>query len=148
MISADTNIFVYALDGRDTVKQAIAQSVLGGMDGAGAIVGLQVIGELQNALRKRLRAPPWKAYEAARDLLARFPSFAFDAGAVEQALGEATVGRLSYWDALLLAGAEAAGVTVMISEDMGDRRVYRGLEIVSPFGDEGVSPRVRDLLSL
>jgi predicted nucleic acid-binding protein len=148
VISTDTNVFVYASDPRDPVKRAAADAIVEALGQVDSVVGLQVIGELQNALRRRVRTPPWVAYQAARNLLMRFQTFGYDERAVELALGEAIIGRLSYWDALLLSAADAAGVTVMLSEDMGDGLVYRGLEVVNPFGASGPSDRVRQLLSL
>jgi predicted nucleic acid-binding protein len=148
VISSDTNVFVYASDPRDPVKRDAADAIVEALGRADSVVGLQVIGELQNALRRRVRTPPSVAYQAARNLLMRFQTFAYDERAVELALGEAIIGRLSYWDALLLAAADAAGVTVMLSEDMGDGLVYRGLEVVNPFGPHGPSDRARRLLSL
>jgi|HubBroStandDraft_5_1064220.scaffolds.fasta_scaffold74414_3 predicted nucleic acid-binding protein len=148
MISGDTNLFVYAADPRDAIKHAIARSVVQAMGRSPSAVGLQVVGELQNVLRRRLRAPSWRAYQFARNVLIQFPAFAYDERAVELALDEAISGRLSYWDGLLLAAADAAGVKTMISEDMGDGRVFRGLEVVNPFGPDGPSDRVRQLLGL
>jgi predicted nucleic acid-binding protein len=60
----------------------------------------------------------------------------------------AIVGRLGYRDALLLAAASAAGVEVMISEDMADGLEFRGLRVVNPFGPDGPSQRVRELLGI
>jgi predicted nucleic acid-binding protein len=148
MISCDTNVFVYASDPRDPVKRAAADNIVEGLGRADCAIGLQVISELQNALRRRVRTPSQVAFEAARDLLSRFQSFAYDERAVELALGEATRGRLSYWDALLLAAADAAGVTVMLSEDMGDGLIFGGLEVINPFSASGTSERVRELLAL
>ncbi|HZZ90037.1 MAG TPA: PIN domain-containing protein [Caulobacteraceae bacterium] len=149
MISADTNLFVYASDRRDPGKYAVASTIVDALGSVDAAIGLQVIGELQNALRRRVRIAPHVAYYAARDLLSRFATFAYDERAVELALGEASLGRLSYWDALLLAAADAAGVTAMISEDMRDGLVFGGLEVVNPFSrDSGPSDRVRQLLAL
>ena len=148
MISSDTNVFVYASDPRDPFKRAVADAIVDAMGRTDAAIGLQVIGELQNALRRRVRTPPWVAYQAAHNLLLRFQTFAYDERAVELALGEAIVGRLSYWDALLLSAADAAGVSIMLSEDMQDGMVYRGLEIVNPFGPNGPSDRARQLLGL
>jgi predicted nucleic acid-binding protein len=148
MISSDTNVFVYASDPRDPVKRATADAIVDALGRVDSALGLQVVGELQNALRRRVRTPPLVAYRAARDLLKRFQTFAYDERAVELALAEATVGRLSYWDALLLAAADAAGVTVMLSEDMADGLVFGALEVVNPFGPDGPSARVRSLLAL
>ena len=38
-------------------------------------LALQVIGETQNVLRRKLRQPPWQAAQNARNLLTTFPSF-------------------------------------------------------------------------
>ena len=148
MISADTNVFVYAVDEREPAKRRIASTVLRALEPATTLVGLQVVGEYQNALRKRLRVAPGVAYETARSLLDRFPSFAYDEAAVEIALGQALLGRLSYWDALLLAAADRVGVRVMVSEDMADGLRFGGVEVINPFGSDGPSARIRDMLAL
>ena len=148
MISGDTNLFVYAMDSRDPRKHDIAKSIVGAMGRASSIVGLQVVGELQNVLRRRLKTPPVTAYQYARSLLVQFPAFAYDERAAGIAFDEASAGRLSYWDALLLSAADQAGVKTMISEDMSDGLLFRGLEVINPFGPTGPSDRVRQLLGL
>ncbi len=148
MISADTNLFVYAVDGREPAKQAIARSVISALAGVNAVVGLQVIGELQNALRRRLKLPVWHANQTARNVLVQFGSFAYDQTAVEIALAQSAAGKMSYWDALLVAAADAVGVTSLISEDMTDGLVYGGLEVINPFAPDGPSARVRQILAL
>jgi predicted nucleic acid-binding protein len=148
MISADTNLFVYLWDLRDPTKNKTAQAVVEALSGRRSIVGLQVVGEYQNALHRRLRLPVWVAAQSARNVLTEFSTFAYDEASVETALVEASAGRLSYWDALLLAAADSAGVKTMISEDMGDGLIFRGLEVVNPFGPNGPSDRVRLLLGL
>jgi predicted nucleic acid-binding protein len=148
MISADTNLFVYAYDSRNLTKQSTARLVVDALGGRDASVGLQVVGEVQNALRKRLRAPPQVAYQLASDLLTRFVSFAYDERAVGAAIAEASAGRLNYWDALLLAAANGAGVRTMLSEDMSDGLIFGGLEVINPFGPDGPTERVCELLAL
>ena len=148
MISCDTNLFVYAHDNRDLTKQSTARLVLGALAHRETAVGLQVVGEVQNALRKRLKTPDRIAYGLASDLLVDFASFAYDERAVGTAIAEALAGRLSYWDALLLAAADQAGVRTMLSEDMLDGLTFGGLEVINPFGAAGPSERVRELLAL
>jgi predicted nucleic acid-binding protein len=148
MISCDTNLIIYAHDNRDLIKQSTAKGVLAALSGRGAVVGLQVVGEVQNALRRRLRTPASVAYRVAADLLAEFGSFAYDERAVEVALAEAGAGRLNYWDALLLAAADAVGVRTMVSEDMADGFRLGQLEVVNPFGAGGASERLRERLTL
>ena len=148
MISADTNVFVYAHDERDALRRAVADAVLERLPSVGAWVGLQVVGELQNALRRRLRLPAAASLVAAERLLACYPTFAHDERAVARALTEAKAGRLSYWDALLLSGADAVGVRVMLSEGMADGLVFGGVEVINPFGRRGLSRRARQALGL
>jgi len=148
MISADTNLFVYAYDSRNLTKQSTARVVLDALAGQEATIGLQVVGEVQSALRKRLKAPAQVAYQLASDLLTRFVSFAYDERAVRVAIAEASAGRLNYWDAVLLAAANEAGVRTMLSEDMSDGLIFGGLKVVNPFGPDGPTDRVCELLAL
>ena len=149
MISADTNILVYAVDDREKEgRQPVARAVVLRLTALQQPIALQVVGELQNVLRRRLKLPPHLAMQQARNIYATFPNFAYDAGCVEIALGLAAAGRFSYWDALLLAACARAGVTSLLSEDMQDGSVFQGVQIVNPFSPQGLSPRARELLRL
>jgi predicted nucleic acid-binding protein len=148
MISCDTNLFVYAHDNRELNKQPTARLILGALAHREAAIGLQVVGEVQNALVKRLKTPAQVAYRVASDLLQEFDSFAYDERAVGVALAEASAGRLNYWDALLLAAADQAGVKTMLSEDMSDGLSFHGLEVINPFSAAGPSERVLQVLQL
>jgi len=149
MISIDTNVLVYAADDDEPAKQSTAKTVLIGISAVKAVLGLQVIGELQNVLRRKLRQPPWTAAQNARNLLHAFESFPSTETAAEEALTLMAAGRLSYWDALLLVSAREAGVTILLSEDMQDGLRLGSIEVVNPFGaDGGPSARVSELLRL
>jgi predicted nucleic acid-binding protein len=148
MISADTNLFVYMWDLRDPAKNTTARTVVEAMSRHPSAIGLQVVGEFQNALRRRLRLPIAVAAQSARNVLTEFSTFAYDEASVEAALAEASAGRMSYWDALLLAAADRAGVETMLSEDMSDGLTFGGLQVVNPFGADGPSERVRRVLQL
>lgn len=143
----DTNVFVYALDARDPLKQRIAVELLSALHGRGGRVALQSIGELYSALTRRLGRAPWEAAQAARNALASFDAYGATESAVETALAEAMTGRFSYWDALLLAAAHSAGCDICFSEDMKDGARLGNVEIVSPFGASGLSDRARSVLS-
>jgi len=53
--------------------------------------------------------------------------------AVGTALGDASAGRASYWDALLVATASEAGCTIILSEDMADGADLGNVRIHNPF---------------
>ena len=146
MITADTNIFVYTLDPRDPLKQAVAKEVVARARRGRSPVALQVVGEFQNVLRRKLRFPPAEAAISARDVLTSFDIFLASTSAADAALTEMVFGRLSYWDTLMLVSAAEAGCTAMLSEDMQDGAVLHGVEIVNPFDMDGMSPRAAERL--
>ena len=148
MITADTNIFVYTVDPRDPAKQATARTVVARMRTARTQVALQVVGEFQNVVRRKLKLQRGDAAISAMDILTGFQVFPATRSAARTALMEMAAGRLSYWDALMLASAAEAGCTAMLSEDMQDGATIFGLKIINPFAPTGVSDRAAKLLGL
>ena len=149
MITADSNVFVYLWDKDQPEKMAIAQRVTTAMAAArGATIGLQVIGEVQNVLRRKLKQPPWEAAQNARNILTTFDTFRPSEINAIEALTLMSTGRMAYWDALLVAAARDAGCTVFLTEDLSDGMRHGSMEIVNPFGSDGPSPRVQQILAL
>jgi predicted nucleic acid-binding protein len=146
IVSVDTNVFVYAADDDEPDKQKIARDALARLATRGAPVGLQVIGELQNALRRGLGMPNHLASQQARNIFTAFGSFPYDAACVDQALAQSAAGRLSYWDALLLSACDRAGIQALLSEDMQDGFVLGRVEVINPFGPLGLTDRARAVL--
>ncbi len=139
IVSADTNVFVYALDDRDRLKQDISREVIAILARQDQPIALQVVGEVQNALRRRLKMPAHLAAQQARNVFVSFPSFAYDAACVDLALAYAGAGRFGYWDGLLLAACGRAGVQALLSEDMQDGQAVGGVQIINPFGPDGLT---------
>lgn len=147
MITADTNVFIYLWDARDALKMGVAEEVVRGMASARSAVGLQVVGEVQNVLRRKFKSPGWEAAQRARNLLTAFEVFSASRVNVEESLSLMAAGRNQYWDALLLTAARDAGCTVIFTEDMADGSKFGPLEIVNPFGVDGLSGRAREILN-
>jgi predicted nucleic acid-binding protein len=145
-VSLDTNVFVYAADDDEPAKQRVARELLGRLASRDAPVALQVVGEVQNALRRALGMPVHLASQQARNIFTAFGSFPYDAACVDQALAQSAAGRLSYWDALLLAACDRAGVEVLLSEDMQDGFVFGRVQVINPFGPAGLTDRARAVL--
>jgi predicted nucleic acid-binding protein len=148
MITCDTNVLVYMHDDRDAEKQRQAFAVFKGLIAAEARLGLQVIGEFQNVLRRKLRQPPADAAQNTRNLLVAFQTFLPSEVAAEAALTQMAAGRAGYWDALLAASAAESGCRAMLSEDLQDGAVFNGVEIVNPFGVADISNRAKELLNI
>jgi predicted nucleic acid-binding protein len=56
-----------------------------------------------------------------------------DATLLERAWRAQDQFRLSWWDALILAAAQEAGCTALVTEDLQDGRSYGGVTVVNPF---------------
>ncbi|MFC5343087.1 PIN domain-containing protein [Brevundimonas staleyi] len=147
MITLDTNIFIYALDDRFPAKQAVAAEVVRHAARLDAPICLQVVGEAQNVARRKLKMPGFVAAQIGRNILGQFATFSPSVEDAEIALGQLAAGRLSYWDAILLACAQRAGCTALLSEDLQDGARILGIEIVNPFDGDEMSERARALLS-
>ena len=147
MITADSNVFVYLYDDRQPEKRETAEVVVRALAERRTALALQVVGEVQNVLRRKFKVPTWKAAQVGYNLLQTFETFAYSRDAVDRALGQLSASHYSYWDALLLASADEAGCTTLLSEDMKDGGRLGGVLIVNPFApDGGLSPRARELL--
>jgi predicted nucleic acid-binding protein len=129
----DTNVLVYALGGQDPRKQARALEVLEGLrrDGQG-VISTQVLQGLANTALRKLGLPALLVREAllALDWLDVKPvqrAFVHDALEIVGTVG------LSFWDALIVATAEASRCRRLLTEDMSAGQRIRGLTIVNPF---------------
>lgn len=148
MVTLDTNILIYSVDDRDVTKQRVSRLIVASVASGSGRIGFQVCGEFYAAATRRLKRSPWDAAQTARNFATAFDLFAPTFSSLERALGEAATGRFSFWDANLLAAAEAAGCTHMISEDMADGARLGRIEVVAAFGPSGVSDRARALLHI
>lgn len=147
MLSLDTNIFVYSVDSASAVKQALARKIAQEARAKGACIGLQVCGEFYAVASRKMGRSSWEAAQAARNLMQAFSTFEANRASLESALSEAAAGRFSYWDALLLASAEQAGCTYMISEDMADGSRLGSIQVVHPFAGQSLSRRTEAVLA-
>ncbi|MEM0985317.1 MAG: PIN domain-containing protein [Pseudomonadota bacterium] len=148
MIAVDTNTIVYAVDKRDPTKNvtsAVLMADLAVRDDV--VIPLQVLGELSNALRRRVKVPGEIVSELVSMHLQNFHSFQYNAEDVLVGNELANRGVSSFWDGVLLASCERFGCKVLISEDMNDGFMFGALEIVSPFAGAGArSPRLAEVL--
>ena len=93
--------------------------------------------------------PSVDAAAQAADWLELFPTVAASAAAIRAALADAATGRVSYWDALLVATAAEAGCRIVLTEDMSDGSALGGLRIHNPFAASGgLTGMTRRLLGL
>jgi predicted nucleic acid-binding protein len=138
MNAVDTNVFVYALDADEPVKQAKALDLFQRltMAGGSTVLPWQVAAELLSNLRKRESAGRITATEVEsrfRKFFVMFPLAIPSTQVFSTYFGLYSRFSLSHWDSMLLAACKEAGVTTLYSEDMDAGTDYDGLRIVNPF---------------
>lgn len=79
---------------------------------------------------------PLSAEEAEQviDLLGILPVVEIDLKLVRRALSTHKESQISYWDSLIVAAAERAGCTKILSEDLNAGQIYQGVRVEDPFG--------------
>ena len=129
----DTNVLVYANDPADRRKQHIARETL--LEHAGTLVlSAQVLSEFYSVVTRKFS--PLLGLEEARtivDDLRRFPIVVIDEQLVLAAIAISANAMLSYWDALILSAARAAGCDAVLTEDLSHGSTIAGVRIENPF---------------
>ena len=131
----DTNVLVYLFDADDLAKQRRVQELLSNRElRAQLILSTQVLQEFYVSVTRKLGTPldPEAAFQAVQDLAA-FPVVQIDPPLILLAIQRSRKAKVSFWDALILEAALAAGATLLYSEDFQDGAVFGGLRIANPF---------------
>jgi predicted nucleic acid-binding protein len=129
----DTNVLVYAAlgSGKETHKRKRALALVESEDfGTSA----QVLQEFfVTAVKKAAR--PLSALEALEwiEQWAAFPCQPIDHQLVRIAVETSGRYAISYWDAAIVAAAEALGARTLYSEDLNDGQWYGRVQVVNPF---------------
>jgi predicted nucleic acid-binding protein len=131
----DTNILVYAHDVSAGPKHVRARTLVEELWTSGrGVLSTQVLQELCINVRRKVKHP--LSLKETRRLLDDYLTWEIvvnDTSSVVQALGFEERYRVSFWDALILQAAEAAGVDVLFSEDLSAGQKYGSFRVENPF---------------
>ena len=131
----DTNVLVYLFDDSEPDKQAKAGERLAAEKRTGdLVVSTQVLQELYNALTRGkdpIRLPE-DAELAVREAAA-LTVVQVEPSMIFAAIGQSRRNRLSFWDALVIEAAAAAGCSRILTEDLNDGQSYGTVRIENPF---------------
>ena len=129
----DTNLLLYADDPRDPRKQAIALALVAELIATGAgVVSTQVLQEYYANAVGKLGLEP----HLARDGLDRFALMdvvQVDVPLILAATELHRTDRISFWDALTVKAASAAGCAELLSENLQHGARIAGVRVVNPF---------------
>ena len=126
----DTNVLLYLASG-DAQRADRAEAVIA----EGAIISVQVLNEIANVLRRKMRMP-WPDTHLFLDMIrALLTVEPVTWETHETGLRIAERYGLSIYDAMIVSAALMAGCDTLMSEDMQDGLVIDDrLRIVNPFG--------------
>ena len=131
-VYVDTNVWVYARDGRFPDKQARAQAWLRSLARSGAmVVSPQVAKEHHSVAQRKLGLPQAAARRASEAILA-WCDAPLTRAELERALDIEARWKTSWWDAVNLASALAAHCTHFLTEDAQSAPVIEGLRLIDP----------------
>lgn len=129
----DTNVLAYCADPRDPAKQAAARRAVAEASRVGqAVVSTQVLIELFNVLTRKLRTPP----ASAARLVAAYqvwPVVDSDVAMVNDAMRLSLGSGLTIFDAMIVAAAQRARATTLLTEDLSAGRHFGTVQVVNPF---------------
>jgi predicted nucleic acid-binding protein len=127
----DTNVFVYAIDDAEPAKQQAAQELLASVD---PVISTQVVGEFFVVASRALGGGRRNEEARARAVsLLDLEVLAIDGDLVARALDGSVAWGMSYWDALIVCTAQAAGCARLLTDDLGDGRTYGSVTVDNPF---------------
>ena len=133
MVFFDSNVLVYIAINQNAAKKKVAiQLVASAIENQSGYISLQVLREVANCMFKKSN----DSIEHIRETLSGFDALdCLDESRdlLDRAIEIKDEYGIQFYDALIVAAAEAAGCETLYSEDMGDGQKYGGILIMNPF---------------
>ena len=129
----DTNVLVYLFDSDSPDKQELARELLEA-EADDVVLSTQVLGEFYVATTRKLAKPlaPALARQAVDEFCAlRVQPLSGEL--VRAAIARSNSSKLSYWDALIVETAIAAGAGTLFTEDLQHGERFNHLRVANPF---------------
>jgi predicted nucleic acid-binding protein len=137
MISFDTNVLIYATatgvdDKVSRARELLARTIRA----ANSILLLQSLTEFSNVAIRKAGIAVEAVQQIVQAWCAVLPIQAADEGDLFTALEAVRAHRLAFWDAMLWASAQRAGVRHILTEDFQDGFMLQDVTFINPFKPE------------
>jgi len=129
----DTNILIYALDQADPVRQQKARALLKTLqEKETGVISTQILQEffVVSTAKLKLKIDLVKKIIIT---LKNFKTITVDLKIIEEAIDCSALNKITFWDALVVTTAKAAGCHSIWSEDLGHGQLIDGVRIINPF---------------
>lgn len=132
-IFLDTNILVYLQNHSEPQKQIHCRKVLNALEAKTAFVlSTQVLQEFYMVMTRKLGADPVQI----KSIIQQFRKFEvvlIDGDVIVGAIDLSVLNQISFWDALIVAAAQKANCSTVLTEDLNEGQNIGGVRIVNPF---------------
>lgn len=129
----DTNILVYAYDNQDITKHTIAHNLFKEYwkEPPFPSISIQVLQECFINLTKK--NVPADTVALIVESFLEWNVINNDAKILKEGIVLSQQMSISFWDALIVAAAKAAGARYLLSEDLAHKHIYAGITVINPF---------------
>lgn len=134
-VALDTNVLAYAEGVNGPAMKKATLDLLDKMPQNLVVLPVQVLGELFQLLVRKAGRSPTDARQAILGWRNAFALIETSPEVLVAAL-DLTVRHFSIWDAVILCAAAEADCHLLVSEDMQDGFVWRGVTVVNPFAKQ------------
>jgi predicted nucleic acid-binding protein len=129
----DTSILLHAHDASSDKHELAKQLLTDLWHTRTGVISTQILQEFSVAIR---RANPDLSVVQVALLVQNFSGWEVvtnNADSIIRALRIETRHKISFWDALIVEAAQAAGAEVLYSENLDDGQLYNSVRVVNPF---------------
>jgi predicted nucleic acid-binding protein len=138
-VTIDTNLLVYAIDTADLKKHRAVHALLDTLMEQDTVVSVQALAEFFHVVTRKGRLSTDEARNRIDDWQALFPVIAAGANTLSHAIDGLRRFQMPFWDAMLWATVQEAGVSVLLTEDFQDLALIEGVRFVNPFEHDDLS---------
>jgi len=134
----DTNIIVYAHDRSSGDKHAVAGSIIDHLwESRKGVISVQILQEFFVCVTQKIGKPlPIKNARTILEYLSNWDVVVNDKYITLKAIDLQERYRFSFWDSLVIQAALQGQARLLLSEDLPDGQVVKGLKILNPFTKE------------
>jgi predicted nucleic acid-binding protein len=135
LIFVDTNVFVYAKQASEHMKQPLAARWLERLwDEQTGRTSVQVLNEYYTTLTRKIKPPlpQADAWDDVKSLIAWNPQ-SMDRELLHRGREIEQRYRLGWWDSLIVGAAQLQNCVLLLTEDLQDRSVYGSVIVRNPF---------------
>lgn len=137
-VALDTNVLVYAEGVNGESRKDATRQIILELEAEEIVIPVRALGELFNVLTHKVRWPAMQARHAVLGWYNAYQVADTTPAVLLEAMEVTTAHQFALWDAIMLAAAAQAGCRLLLSEDMHDGFIWRGVTLRNPFVSAGL----------